>query len=743
MAGDRKTAAGKTSRAAARPGFLDTDSVAALNAGRHGAPFDVLGPHAETRKRWICALQPDAASVSAVVDAKETPLARIDGDVFAAPVPGKAYTLRITYGDGTVVDHVDPYALGPVLTDFDEYLMGEGTHRQLWRALGAHVREHEGLIGIHFAVWAPNARRVSVVGDWNLWDGRRHPMRRVGATGVWEIFLPGLGEGALYKYEVLGADGGLHLKADPVGFGSQHPPEKASVVRDITGYGWKDADWMAARKEAGSLKAPISIYEVHLGSWRRRWDENGRSLSYKELARDLVAYAQGMGFTHIELLPVSEYPFDGSWGYQPVGLYAPTIRFGPPHEFRDFVEAAHEAGMGVLLDWVPGHFPTDDHGLARFDGTALYEHADPREGFHQDWNTLIYNYGRTEVRNYLVANALYWMEEYHLDGLRVDAVASMLYRDYSRSEGQWIPNKDGGRENYEAIDFLKEMNSAVYAAHPDVMTVAEESTSFPGVSRPVNFGGLGFGFKWNMGWMNDTLSYMQRDPIHRQYHQDNMTFGIHYAFSENFILPISHDEVVHGKGSMLAKMPGPEDQKFANLRAYYGFMWTHPGKKLLFMGCEFAQPEEWNHNSELNWHAAEQPAHAGVQALVRDLNRLYRDTPALHVKDCDESGFRWLNGDPAQSTLGFVRYGDTGDAPVVVMCNFTPVERSAFRVGVPEAGHWDEVLNTDSELYGGGNRGNLGGVTSTPEPCDGHPNSIVLTLPPLATVVLRLRKADT
>ena len=721
------------------PSFLSQSDVEALDRARHGDPFAVLGPHKVGRTRWIVTVQPDADTVSAIVGTKETPLERIFRNVFAAPVPGGDYLLRMTYGFGPDFVTADPYAFGPVLGEMDAYLMGEGTHRQLWRALGAHVMDHEGSHGTHFAVWAPNAQRVSVVGDFNSWDGRRHVMRRVGQSGVWEIFVPGLGDGTLYKYEVVGADGANRLKADPVGFGSQHPPEKASVVRDISGYGWHDADWMARRKEATALDQPISIYEVHLGSWRRRWDDGGRPLSYKELARDLIAYVKYMGFTHIELLPVSEFPFDGSWGYQPVGLYAPTIRFGPPHEFRDLIDAAHAEGIGVLLDWVPGHFPTDDHGLARFDGTALYEHADPREGFHQDWNTLIYNYGRTEVKNYLVANALYWMEEYHLDGLRVDAVASMLYRDYSRKEGEWIPNKDGGRENYEAIDFLKEMNTAVYAAHPDAMTVAEESTSFPGVSRPVNFGGLGFGYKWNMGWMNDTLSYMQRDPIHRQYHHDNMTFGIHYAFSENFILPISHDEVVHGKGSMLSKMPGSVEEKFANLRAYYAFMWTHPGKKLLFMGCEFAQPEEWNHGAELNWDAAGMGAHKGVQDLIRDLNQLYRNTPALHVKDCNHDGFRWLNGDPQQSTLGYVRYGNDGDAPVVVMCNFTPVMREGFRVGVPVAGHWEEVLNTDSAIYGGGNRGNLGGVDSTDTPADGQDHSVQLALPPLSVVVMRLR----
>ncbi len=722
----------------ALPDFLDNQCLSELNGGRHRSPFDVLGPHRHKNRRWIVSFQPTAAEVLVRVGSKDTPLHRVEGDVFAGAVPGKDYVLVVRSADGTEIVTHDPYACGPVLTDFDKFLIGEGTHKELWRVLGAHVTTHENIDGTHFAVWAPNSERVSVVGDFNTWDGRTHVMRRVGVTGVWEIFLPNVGEGALYKYEILGADGSLALKADPVGFGSQHPPEKASVVRDVSGYGWDDQAWMADRLAHNNRAAPISIYEVHLGSWRRRYDDGGRPLSYKELARDLIPYVRDLGFTHIELLPVSEFPFDGSWGYQPVGLFAPTIRFGPPHEFRDFVDAAHQAGLGVLLDWVPGHFPTDAHGLAQFDGTALYEHADPREGFHQDWNTLIYNYGRTEVKNYLVANALYWMGEYHIDGLRVDAVASMLYRDYSRAEGEWVPNKDGGRENYEAIDFLKKMNTAVYAAHPDGMTVAEESTSFPGVSQPVHSGGLGFGYKWNMGWMNDTLHYMQHDPVHRSYHHGNMTFGLHYAFSENFILPISHDEVVHGKGSMLAKMPGSDDEKFANLRAYYGFMWTHPGKKLLFMGCEFAQPEEWAHAGELNWHASDQPAHAGMRALVRDLNWLYRDTPALHVKDCEPSGFKWMNSDPLHSTLGYVRMGGDNDPPVVVMCNFTPVLRDGLRVGVPQDGHWDEVLNTDSALYGGGNRGNLGGLDSQPESCDGEENSVQLTLPPLSVVVLRL-----
>lgn len=724
---------------AERPEFLCDDVLTALNSGTCRDSFDVLGPHKSGNTGWITTFQPDAVEVVATVAGKQTPLARISGDVFSAPVPGKAYTLTMRYEDGSENTTRDPFSFDPVLSDFDQYLVGEGTHKELWRVLGAHVTKHQGASGVHFAVWAPNARRVSVIGDFNMWDGRRHPMRPVGGTGVWEIFLPGIGEGAHYKYQITGADGHVRDKADPVGFGSQHPPEKASVVRDIGGYGWKDKSWMKDRATRADRAQPISIYEVHLGSWRRRYDDGGRPLSYQELARDLVSYVKYMGFTHIELLPISEFPFDGSWGYQPIGIYAPTIRFGPPNEFRDLVDAAHAAGLGVLLDWVPGHFPTDAHGLAQFDGTALYEHADPREGFHQDWNTLIYNYGRREVKNYLVANALYWLEEYHLDGLRVDAVASMLYRDYSRHEGEWVPNKDGGRENYEAIAFLQEVNVAAYGADPSIMTVAEESTSFPGVSRPVHDGGLGFGYKWNMGWMNDTLRYMEKDPIYRQHDHHLMTFPIDWAFTENFILPISHDEVVHGKGSMLAKMPGTAWEKFANLRAYYAFMWTQPGKKLLFMGCEFAQPEEWNHDAELNWGAAAQPAHKGIQHLVRDLNRIYREIPALHVKDCDADGFQWMCNDPAQSTIGYVRFGADGDAPVLVVCNFTSVERANFQVGVPEDGFWEEVLNTDADIYGGGNRGNLGGCTAQEIPADGQAQSVMLTLPPLSVVVLKKR----
>ena len=721
-----------------RPPHLSDDAIRSLLDARHGSPFDALGLHKHGRQVWVTALIPDADKLEAVVGKMVVELPRIEGPLFGGPIPTSKtpYRLRASFDDGETWEFDDPYRFGPVMGEIDQYLIGEGTHRQLWKALGAHPITHEGADGVHFAVWAPNAARVSVIGDFNQWDGRRNAMRRVGNTGVWEIFLPGLGDGTQYKYEIAGTNGAILEKADPVGFGAQHPPATASVVRDISGYGWSDDDWMAARGERNRRDQPISIYEVHLGSWRRTAEN--RPLSYKELATELVDYAKWMGFTHLEFLPISEFPFDGSWGYQPVGMYAPTIRFGPPHEFRDLIQAAHDAGLGVLIDWVPGHVPSDAHGLAQFDGTHLYEHSDPREGFHQDWNTLIYNYGRTEVRNYLVANALYWLEEYHIDGLRVDAVASMLYRDYSRKDGEWVPNRDGGRENYEAIDFMKDMNVQAYGRIEGIMTVAEESTAFPGVTTPVDSGGLGFGFKWNMGWMNDTLRYIEKDPIYRSYDHHLMTFPIDYSFSENFILPISHDEVVHGKGSMIDKMPGNEWEKFANLRAYYGFMWGHPGKKLLFMGCEFGQWQEWNHNVSLDWDALHGDKQRGLQALVRDLNLIYRDTPALYRRDCDPSGFHWIANDPQKSTICFARFGEEGDAPVVVVCNFTPVEQQGFRLGVPAAGHWREVMNSDAAIYGGGDRGNAGGVASEAVEWDGLLNSISITLPPLATLIFRL-----
>ena len=716
--------------------LIHPDEARAIAEGSHGDPFAVLGLHARQGGFVVTAFVPGAERLVVLADkaVEAAPVADVPGLFQAVLAKRQAYRLRAE-GHGASWEFDDPFRFGPVLGEIDEYLLGEGTHRRMWQVLGAHVMTHEAVAGVHFAVWAPNAKRVSVVGDFNVWDGRRHPMRRRGATGVWEIFVPGLAEGAAYKYEIRGADGALlPLKADPVGFGSEHPPANASVVRTITG-DWHDGDWLKSRAARHSVDAPISVYEVHLGSWRRA--PGDRMLSYAELAEQLVDYAVDLGFTHIECLPVSEFPFDGSWGYQPVGMYAPTIRHGTPSEFRAFVDAAHRRGLGVILDWVPGHFPTDPHGLGRFDGTALYEHADPREGFHQDWNTLIYNYGRIEVQNYLVSNALYWLEEYHVDGLRVDAVASMLYRDYSRQEGQWIPNRDGGRENYEAISVLRNMNVTVYGQVPGIMTAAEESTAFAGVSRPVNHGGLGFGFKWNMGWMNDTLSYMEKDPIHRQYHHHQMTFGMHYAWSENYILPISHDEVVHGKGSMLAKMPGDGDQKFANLRAYYGFMWAHPGKKLLFMGCEFAQGAEWNHNQSLDWHQLEQPQHKGMQTLIRDLNRVYRDTPALHVNDTRPEGFQWIeSNDALASVYAWARIGREGDPMVVAVVNLTPVERP-YRLGLPRAGHWREVLNTDAAIYGGANRGNGGGVTSEATPWHGQAQSALVMLPPLSSLYLQ------
>ena len=632
-----------------------------------------------------------------------------------------------------------PEIFESVISNIDQYLIGEGNHNELWRVLGANIITHQGRKGVHFAVWAPNAVNVSVIGNFNDWLANQNPMSPAGTTGVWEVFVPNLNEGELYKFRVTGADNVVRDKSDPVGFGSQHPPENASVVRDIKNYDWSDADLIENRSKTTDCNQPISIYEVHLGSWRRKYEDNNRPLSYLELARDLVGYVKYMGFTHIELLPITEFPFDGSWGYQPVGLYAPSIRFGLPNEFRAFIDAAHSAGIGVLLDWVPGHFPTDAHGLEQFDGTALYEHADPREGFHQDWNTLIPNYGRREVKNYYTSNALYWLEEYHLDGLRVDAVASMLYRDYSRKHNEWIPNKNGGRENYEAIEFLQEMNTLAYAADPSIMTIAEESTSFPGVSRPVHSGGLGFGYKWNMGWMNDTLRYIERDPIYRQHDHHLMTFPINWAFTENFILPISHDEVVHGKGSMIEKMPGTEWEKFANLRAYYAFMWTQPGKKLLFMGCEFAQPEEWNHDGDLNWSAAEQPAHKGVQTLIRDLNKVYHTIPALHEMDCEAEGFEWVCNDPTQSVTAYLRKDKTGGTALIV-CNFTPIERSNFLIGVPYSGTWDETLNTDAEIYWGGNRGNLGSIDTIAKDEHGYSQSLSLTLPPLSTIILQHKR---
>ena len=720
--------------------LFEPDEARALAAGDHGDPFSLLGPHRIGGGWAVRAFMPDANAADAVdrdgrllcgLLRTEVPglfagLAKVD--------PGD-YRLRFRQA-GASWEIDDPYRFGPVLGELDQHLLNEGSHARLWCALGAHTVVHEGAEGVHFAVWAPNARRVSVVGSFNFWNGLCHPMRALGSSGIWELFVPGLTEGDCYKFEIKALDGTvLPQKADPFGFGAEHPPATASVVRSIGDHAWEDGPWMERRADVQGVDAPISIYEVHLGSWRRRADEGNRPLSYLEHSAELVSHAAEMGFTHIELMPVMEHPFRGSWGYQPVGLFAPTVRHGTPGEFRAFIEAAHNAGLGVILDWVPGHFPTDAHGLVQFDGTPLYEHADPREGFHKDWNTLIFNYGRREVSNYLIANALYWLGEYHLDGLRVDAVASMLYRDYSREEGEWVPNVHGGRENLEAIAFLKRMNEQVYGAHGPVMTVAEESTAWPGVSRPTDQGGLGFGFKWNMGWMNDTLDYMKRDPVHRRHHHHQMTFGFHYAHSENFILPLSHDEVVHGKGSILGRMPGGHSDRFANLRAYLGFMWGHPGKKLLFMGQEFAQVAEWNHDVQLDWHLLGAPEHSGVQRLVQDLNGIYRKTPALHLGDCRADGFCWIEADAEELSVYAWERRAEGTAPAVVVCNFTPVERQAFRLGVPEPGMWTEILNTDAVEYAGGGRGNLGRVESDSVPCHDRSQSMEITLPPLSTLI--------
>ena len=628
------------------------------------------------------------------------------------------------------MDAVD--AAVPVLGELDLYLHAEGRDLYSYRKLGAHPRTVGSDTGTAFAVWAPNARRVSVVGDFNGWDGRHDLMRRHFGAGIWETFVPGAWPGARYKFEIEGADGAVFLKADPYAFEAELPPKTASIIRGLP-------DPSATPEGPPSdFRAPVSIYEAHLGSWRRVPEEGGRPLGYAELADQLVSYVKDMGFTHIELMPIAEHPFGGSWGYQPTSLFAPTARYGTPGEFRDFIRACHAAGIGVILDWAAGHFPADPHGLARFDGTHLYEHCDPREGLHPDWNTLIYNFGRNEVSNFLISNALYWLTEFGLDGLRVDAVASMLYRNYSRKDGEWIANKFGGPENLEAVEFLHRFNEQVYARHSCTMTIAEESTAWPMVSRPTHLGGLGFGYKWNMGWMHDTLDYMTKDPVHRKYHHDRLTFGLLYAFQENFILPLSHDEVVHGKGSLLGKMPGDRWQKFANLRAYYGFLYTQPGKKLLFMGGEFAQEREWCHDESLDWHLLSDPLHRGVQETVRDLNRLYRELPALHWHDCEPQGFSWIDcHDHDASVITYLRYGADGDDFVVVACNFTPVVRHGYRIGVPKGGLYRELFNSDAASYGGSNAGNDGAVMADCEPMHGRPFSLSLTLPPLATVILK------
>ncbi|EGD59024.1 glycogen branching enzyme [Novosphingobium nitrogenifigens DSM 19370] len=706
-------------------------AIEALLEGTHADPFSLLGIHPGPGGSFARAILPGAAEAQAHTLAGEplASLTRIDPrGLFEGPVPGGRQPLRYLCRNGPHQWWVtDPYSFGPVLGPTDDFLMGEGTHYRLFDKMGAHVIEHEGARGVHFAVWAPNARVVSVVGDFNDWDGRRHPMRLRRDNGIWEIFIPDIAEGRPYKFHVVGPDGVLQpLKADPFAFFSELRPATASIVAQPGKDSWDDEAHRDYWARTDIRREAISIYEVHPGSWRR---PPGREFhTWDELADQLIPYVVEMGFTHIEFLPVSEHPYDPSWGYQTTGLYAPTARFGGPEGFARFVEGAHQAGIGVLIDWVPAHFPTDAHGLARFDGTSLYEHADPRQGFHPDWNTAIYNFGRREVESFLVNNALFWAEVYHVDGLRVDAVASMLYRDYSRREGEWIPNEQGGRENWEAVRFLQAMNKAVYGQHPGVLTVAEESTAWPGVCLPAHEGGLGFGFKWNMGFMHDTLKYMARDPVHRRYHHDEITFGLMYAFSENFVLPLSHDEVVHGKGSLLNKMSGDDWQKFATLRAYYGLMWGYPGKKLLFMGQEFAQRAEWSEARELDWHLLAHAPHEGMRRWVRDLNHAYRRHGALHARDCEGDGFAWaVVDDAAASVFAWVRHAP-GEPPVAVVCNFTPQVHSHYRLPLPIDGTWTEILNSDAPDYGGSGQGNLGMI----EVKDG---AALVVLPPLATMM--------
>jgi len=721
-----------------------TQALDALGRREHPDPHSVLGAHPDGDGVVIRALRPAASAVTAHYGAGAGvelelihPAGIFEGRIDGVELPLR-YTLEVEYGPDTSFTIEDPYAFTPTIGELDQHLVGEGRHEQLYDRLGAHVREHEGRHGTAFAVWAPAARSVSVVGDWNSWDGRLHPMRSLGATGIWELFVPAVGAGARYKYELLTADRDLVLRADPYAQETEPPPRTASVVCQPE-HRWSEADarWLSTRREQQPLAQPVSIYEVHLGSWRLNPLEGNRSLSYLELADELAAYVNDMGFTHVELLPVMAHPFSGSWGYQVTGYFAPTPAYGSPDDLREFVDRLHGHGIGVILDWVPAHFPRDEWALARFDGTALYEHADPRRGAHPDWGTLVFNYGRYEVRNFLISNALFWLREYHVDGIRVDAVASMLYLDYSRKEGEWVPNAFGGREDLDAVAFLKEFNEVIYRDEPGVISAAEESTAWPGVSRPTYLGGLGFGFKWNMGWMHDTLGYFQQDPIYRRYHHHELTFSLMYAFSENFILPLSHDEVVHGKGSLYSKMAGDRWQKLANLRSLYAYMWAHPGKKLLFMGGELAQEQEWSHERSLDWHLLGRPENAGIQSLVRDLNRVYRDEPALWGLDSEPAGFWWLEPNDADSNvIAFARSSADHERVLVFVANFSPVPRSGYRLGLPRSSRWREAINTDSTFYGGSDTGNLGAIEPEPIPWHGQSYSAELTLPPLAAIWL-------
>ncbi|WP_296719859.1 1,4-alpha-glucan branching protein GlgB [Erythrobacter sp.] len=709
--------------------------------GRLTDPFAVFGPHGEGAKRVVRSFLPGAQSAT-LVNAKSGKIIAAMEDIGHGLFVGKLgrnrhYRLKIQWPD-TVQETEDPYRFGVVLGDLDLHLFSEGRHRDLARNFGAVPRQIDGTQGVVFSVWAPNARRVSVVGDFNGWDGRRHPMRLRHDAGVWELFVPRLGPGERYKFEIAGANGAVVQKADPLARRTELPPATASIIEALPDFTWSDDDWMERRRAAQAPDRPMTIYEVHPGSWMKPGEDIHSTFGWRALAERLIPYVADLGFTHVEFLPIMEHPFAGSWGYQPLSQFAPSARFGTPEGFAHFVDAAHRAGIGVILDWVPAHFPTDAHGLATFDGTHLYEHADPREGFHQDWNTLIYNLGRREVAGFLLSSALWWAREFHVDGLRVDAVASMLYRDYSRKEGEWVPNVHGGRENLESIAFLRELNQRIAADGMGAITLAEESTAFPGVTAPVAEGGLGFDYKWNMGWMHDSLEYIARDPVHRAWHHNEITFSLVYSFSEKFVLPISHDEVVHGKGSLLGKMPGDEWRRFANLRAYYAFMWTHPGKKLLFMGCELGQPTEWNHDAQLPWELLEDARHAGIQRLVRDLNRLHVDEGALHARDADPAHFDWIIGnDSTNSVLVWQREGRQGDPPLVIAANLTPEPQHDYRVGVPRRGTWQEILNSDAEIYGGSGTGNGGSVQTSDEPMHGRPASLSLALPPLGVIVLK------
>lgn len=730
---------------------LTLSSIQSLLDGSIADPSSLLGRHSVdyrgTPATAIRMFQPQAHSIFLTDPASglKRPMRRLHPEgVFEAifdETPDRNYKVEMIDKQGNTTETADPYATPSLLTDFDRYLIGEGRHHQLYERLGAQLRTVYGVAGVNFAVWAPNAKAVQVVGDFNGWDGRLHGARQLPNLGIWELFVPAARVGQRYKFRILSEHGHWMDKCDPMAFASELPPLTANIIADINSYQWSDGDWMTRRSEFEPLHAPMNVYEVHLGSWQKGPGRTNGWLDYRDLARRLADYCQRMHFTHVELMPISEHPYSGSWGYQSVGYYAPTSRHGSPDDFMFFVDHLHQRGIGVLVDWVPAHFPKDDHGLRRFDGSPLYEHADPRQGEHPDWGTMIFNFGRNEVKNFLIANAIFWLDKYHIDGLRVDAVASMLYLDYSREDGQWIPNRYGGRENLESIDFLRDFNDAVHENFPGVVTAAEESTAWPGVSKPTSEGGLGFTYKWNMGWMNDTLRYMRNEPVHRQHHQSELTFSLIYAFTENFMLPLSHDEVVHGKGSLISQMPGDMWQKFANLRLLYSYMWTHPGKKLLFMGGELAQWNEWNEDDGPQWLLLDFATHRGIQQLVADLNRLVNENSALHYFDFGPEGFEWVDCQNAKdSTLIYLRKGDAGHPPLLVCCNFTPVVREDYPIGVPQSGFWKEVFNSDSEAYGGSNVGNYPGCHTRGIGHHERPDSIAVTLPPLGTTIFRLEQ---